>query len=737
MSATMTASLSRRRFLSSSGSLTFAVLAGGVLKLLPNDAFAEAAEATPVNAWVSIRRDDTVVIRLAAAEMGQGVMTSLPLILAEELDADWTKVAVEPVTHDPDRIYGNPRIGGILYTAGSSSVQGYFDIMRRAGAAARAVLIHSAAHEWGVPAAGVTSEPGAIVHRASGRRLSFGQVAGLTRIVTDIPAISDAALKPASAYRLIGKHPERIDIPAKTRGETTYSIDVRVPGMVYAAVVPPPVEGETPVRIDDTAAKAIAGVVAVLRVDGGVAVVADRWETALSARNLLQVEWTQRSAYRSADSDADLARDAATAAQLTQPGIAWHARGEAIVVLQRAPRVVDATYATDHVYHAQMEPLAAVASVDPDGKGAEVWLGTQSQTVSVTLAAQVLETTPDRIRFHAMQMGGGFGRRTFFARDTLRDALILSRAVRRPVKLMWTREDDVKGGWFRPATAHRLRATLDGDGRIAAWHHRVASPSILGFAAPQLLASADSRDVLVMEGTEQSDYRIPNLLAEHLMTERRARISAWRGIGWGHNCFATECFIDELAQAAGTDPLTFRRRQLAGNARALAVLDSVVARSNYGRPVPGRAHGLSFAGYKTTLGAGVAEISLDRASGAIRVHRFWAAVDAGLAIQPKNLEAQVEGGIVYGVSGLLKERITIKAGEVQQSNFHDYEFMRMADLPEIAVHVVRSDASPSGVGEIGVPMTGAAVANAFFALTGKRLRHMPFTPDRVKAVLES
>jgi isoquinoline 1-oxidoreductase beta subunit len=733
------AGFSRRGVLGSAGALGFAILAGGALKVFRgDDAAAQEVRPVAVNAWVSITPGDEVIIRFAATEMGQGVMTALPMILAEELDADWSRVRAEQVDQGPGEVYGNPVTGGMLYTAGSSSIEGYFDIMRRAGATARRILIHTAAHAWRVPVAEVTTEPGAILHTRSDRRLRHGEVAALPRIVTDVPAITDADLKPRSAWRLIGTDPDRLDIPGKTRGETIYSIDVRLPGMVYAAELLAPVEGESPASVADREARALPGVIDILRLPHAVAVIAERWETALAARDLLTVEWTGTSPFRTADSEADLAASQAAAADVAQPGVAWASRGDAPAALGAAgARRVAADYATEHTYHAQMEPLAAVASVDADGKGAEVWLGTQSQTVSISAAAQALETTPDRIRFHAMQMGGGFGRRTVFARDILRDALLLSRHVRRPVKLIWTREDDVKNGWFRPATGHRLEAVLDAAGTVTALRHRVASPSILAFALPQRWERANGRDLLVMEGTESADYAIQNFLAEHVIMERRARVSAWRGIGWGPNCFAREAFIDELAEAAGGDPVAFRRRLLANSPRGLAVLDAAVRMSNYGHPPSGRAHGLSFAGYKATIGAGVAEISVDRASGQIRVHRFWAAVDPGIAIHPRNLEAQTEGGIIFGLSGLLKERISIAAGEVEQSNFYDYEPLRLPEIPEIAVRIVESGAAPSGAGEIGVPMTGAAVANAVFALTGKRLRRMPFTPDRVKALLDA
>lgn len=728
--------LSRRGFLGSVGALSFAVMASGTVKVLQGEALAQDAGGLSANAWVSIKRDDQVTIRFGSTEMGQGVMTSLPMILAEELDADWSKVIVEQVHQGVESVYGNPATGGLLFTAGSSSIAGYFDIMRRAGAGARRVLIHSAAAEWNVPVAEVTTEPGVVRHSASGRRLTFGEITALPRIVTDVPEISAADFKPRSAYRLIGSNVERRDIPGKTRGEAVYSIDVRVPGMVYAAQLLAPVEGEIPTAVVDSEARAVPGVIDVVRLRNSVAVVAERWETALKARELLKVEWSTTSPFRSANSEVDLAATVAAANDAAREATSWEARGNAVAALTSGRgRTIEADYITEQTYHAQMEPLNAVASVDPDGKGAEVWLGTQSQSVSIAAAAQTLETTPDRIRFHAMQMGGAFGRRTFFARDNLHDALVLSRQVKRPVKLMWTREDDVKNGWLRPLTAHKIQAALNDKGEVIAFRHRVASPSILEFAAPPRWARANNRDVLVMEGTESLDYDVPDFLAEHVIIPRRSRISAWRGIGWVPNLFARECFIDELAEAANSDPVTFRQQLLAKSPRGRKVLDELVAMSNFGNAPQGRAHGISFAGYKATIGAGVAEISLDRQSGQIRVHRFWAVVDPGIAIHPQNLEAQAEGGIIFGLSGLLKERATIAQGEIQQNNFYDYEPFRMNEIPEVAVRIVESGAAPSGAGEIGVPMTGAAVANAFHALTGKRVRAMPFTPDRIKAVL--
>lgn len=724
------AQLSRRSFLAAGVGLGIALLADGTIEVVEAS---ETPTAHPLNAWIRIAADGTVIIKCAWAEMGQGVRTSLPLIAADEMDADWSKVRIEMESHDA-KTYGNPKIFGMLYTAGSTAIEGYFDTLRKAGAAARRVLIYTAARHWNVSPTQLNSANGVVTHAASGRKLSFGEIAVLPPI-SDVPAIEDADLKPRSDYKLIGHSVDRTDIPAKTRGEEKYSIDVRVPGMAYAAVLRAPVEAESPEAIDDSAAKAMKGVIAVLKLPEAVAVVADRWETALAARAALKVEWTSQSEFRSANSAEDLQSYAAVARNIEQRGTAWREKGTALANLSGAERVVTAEYATDHVYHAQMEPLAAVASVDKDGKGAEVWIGTQAPSMVLAVATQVLGTTPEKIRVNLLQMGGGFGRRTMFVRELLRDALLLSRQVQRPVKLIWTREEDVRNGWFRPATAHVLRAALREDGRMQAWHHRIAAPSVLGYYSAENLERAKHRDLFVMEGSELSEYQVPHLLTEHLITPRRARIAAWRGIGAGHNEFASECFIDELAAAAKANPVEFRRRHLAHKSRALAVLERVVRMSNFGHAPAGRAHGVSLAPYKTSMAAGVAELSVDRESGELRVHRFWAAIDPGLVIQPRNLIAQVEGGIVWGLSGLLKERITIQNGAVQQSNFHDYPFLRMHEVPEIRVEIVNSDAPPSGAGELGVPMTGAAVANAFFALTGKRIRHMPFSPDRVLSLL--
>lgn len=720
----------RRTFLAGAGTLSFAILANGTLSVFPNDADAQTQDnitSLTTTAWVTIFSDDRVMIRFGAPEMGQGVNTSLPMIIAEEMDADWSTVSVEQVSQDPDRVFGNPSFGGTLFAVGSGSLEGYFPVLRKAGATARRILIHSAASAWGVPPDQVTTEPGAAIHVASERRMRYGEIAASVIPITDVPEVADTDLKPRQQWRIMGTDLDRQDIPDKTRGGAIYSIDVRLPGMLFAAQLLSPVEGETPTIISDVDALDVRGVVSVIALENSVAILAETWEAALAARDLLQVEWTQTSPFRDADSAGELEELRAAAEDVSREAVVWEARGDAASALTRTNgRVITSHFTTEHVYHAQMEPLNAVVSVDADGNGADVWLGTQAQTISISIAARVLGTTPDRIRFHAMQMGGAFGRRTVFARDILRDALLLSREAGRPVKLMWTREDDVKNSWLRPATVHRLEALLDAAGNVTAMRHRVASPSIIEFAFPDRWDAQTRRDSLIMEGAESAVYAISNLVAEHVVTPRRSRVAAWRGIGWGPNCFARECFMDELAEEAGIDPVTFRRNLLRSNPRGLGVLNAVVKMSNFGNAPEGRAHGLSYAGYKTTYGAGVAEVSTDAEGEGLRIHKFWAAVDPGTVIHPVNYIAQAEGGILFGLSSLLRERATFTGGVIDQNNFYDYMPMRIDDAPEIEVQLIESGAPPSGGGEIGVPMTGAAVANALRHITGERPRQIPF-----------
>lgn len=733
MQRSSTLAPSRRGFLAGAAALTFVIGGGGLLRVSRSEAAPAAAGYAP-NAWLRIGADDAITIVFPSTEMGQGTSTALPMILAEELDADWDKVRVEQLDRD-DRSFGNPLFGGVLYTAGSTAVAGYRAPLRQAGAQARRLLMQAAAAEWSVPLESLTTEPSAVVHAESGRRLSYGEIAALTTLPTEIPEVGEEDFKPRSAYRLIGRNLPRRDVPAKSSGTETYAIDVRVPDMLYAAVLRAPVEGETAQQVDELEALAVEGALRTLRLPDGIAVVAERMEAALAAKERLAVDWSETAPARAFDSAADLAAYAEAAADPARKATPWHAAGDAAAAIAGAERVVKADYLSDYAYHAQMEPMAAVAAVEADGKGAEVWVGSQTQSWTMRTITEVLETTPERIRLHMMTMGGSFGRRTSLTQEYLRDALLTSRALGRPVKVVWTREDDVRHGRFRPAAAQRLRAGLTAEGRLAGWHHRVATPSVIADFNPLRWQQVEPSDIISLRGAENKFYALPDILAEHVITERRARLAPWRAIGASYTSFAAEAFMDEVAAAAGSDPLAFRRQLLAENPRGLRLLDKVVELADWGRARDGTALGLAFAGYGDTMAAGIAEVALDRDSGVISVPRFWAAVDAGLIVSPDNAEAQIEGGIVFGLSSALKERITISNGEVEQNNFYDYEILRANEVPEIAIHVADSEAAPTGLGEAGTPMVPAAIANAFHSLTGRRLRHLPFTPDRVLAAL--
>ena len=729
------AGVSRRGFLAAGAALTFAIGAGGVIAIARNGAAAAGSgDALQANAWVRIDATNRVTIVFPSTEMGQGSSTALPLVLAEELDADWDLVQIEQLDRD-DRAFGNPIFGGVLYTAGSTGVYGYFDSLRKAGAQTRRLLMQMAASEWSVPLSSVTTEPGRVVHEETGRRLSYGEIAALPVEPRAIPEIAEADLKPRSAYRLIGQPVPRRDIPAKSDGSERFAIDVRVPGMVYATVLRSPVEGETALAIDDGETLAVPGVLQTLPLPDGVAVIAERLEAALAGKERLSVTWSETAPARRFDSEADLAAYRAAAGDSGREGVVWRGTGDAAAAIAAAARVVEADYLSDYAYHAQMEPMAAVVAVESDGRGAEVWAATQTQSWTMRTITEVLDTTPARVRLHMMTMGGSFGRRTALTQEYLRDALLASKAVGRPVKVVWSREDDVKHGWFRPAAAQRLRAGLTADGRLSGWHHRVATPSVIAYFNPLRWGQVEPSDIISMRGAENKFYGIGDLLAEHVVTERGARLAPWRAIGASYTSFASEAFMDELAEAAGTDPLSFRLALLDENPRGRQLLERVAEMAGWGRPAGETALGLSFAGYGDSMAAGIAEVMVDRDSGGISVRRFWAAVDAGLIVAPDNAQAQVEGGIVFGLSSALKERITISGGEVAQSNFYDYEILRANEVPEIDIHLQVSEGPPTGIGEVGTPMVAAAIANGFHALTGKRLRHLPFTPERVLAAL--
>ena len=476
----------------------------------------------------------------------------------------------------------------------------------------------------------------------------------------------------------------------------------------------------------------------IVRLPFGVGVIAETPWAAFAAKDALRVTWDRRGTGWGFDSDAAIARYAAAARDLTTPGKPWDKVGDVSAATAKAATVLEAEFSSDYAYHAQMEPLNSVASVSPAGDACEIWVGSQGQTMAVAAVAKALGIPPVKVRLNNTLLGGGFGRRGHRDEEFVVDSVLLSKEVRRPVKLMWTREDDVKNGRFRPMSVHFMRAGLDASGRIVAWQHRVACDWVTPFMDPVRFKGAmRENDVIAIAGSEIRTYDVPNRLAEQLGQQTGIRTSPLRGIGFVANKFATEAFLDEIAEQRGLDPVALRLELLKDTPRGQAVVTAVVEMSEYRRPRSGRTLGFAFIDYSNTMVAGVAEVSIDRSEGRIRVHNFWCAIDPGIAVQPDNVVAQTESSIVYGLGLALTERITVKDGVVQQSNFYDYQVPRMRDVPEMHVRLMPTPNPPTGVGQMATPLIAPAIASAVHAATKKRLRQTPFTPERVRAALSA
>ena len=706
--------LTRRDFLKASGGVSFAFS-------FPFVAEAATQAAKPINAWVRIAPDNSVTILSTGAEMGQGSMTSLPLILADEMDADWSKVKIEFAPADPT-VYGymfqNEKAMAIV---GSRAVQLYFNDLRTAGAQVRKVLLLNAAQKWGVAPASLKTENGFVVNPASNRKLSYGEIAAFATVPSPLPSVDKGELKSKSEFKFIGKEMPRRDTPLKVNGSAKYAIDVQLPGMVYATAKHSPVHGGSPESWNDARVKSMKGVTGTVRLADGVAVIADSLPHAMAARSALVVKWSHARAdgfnsesmlnenYRKVHED-----PAAKTQTLDQ-------KGDAKSAFSGAAKTFKAEFFSDYGYHAQMEPLNAVARLNKAGDHVEVWEGTQDPGSSREAIAKALGFKLEQVTLHQQFMGGGFGRRTLG--DYAAESAVIARAVKRPVKLVWTREEDIAHGMFRPQSFQCLQAAMDKDGKVNGWSHCVVGDG--GF--------------LLQTGIRIHYYGVPNQYIEARGVPHGIRVKHWRGVGHVFNVFAIESFVDEMAAAENMDPVDFRRERMNMTPKARAVFDKVVQMSNWKAPRPeGRALGISISERSGSLGAGVAEISLEKDSGKIRVHRMWLAVDGGLIVQPGMARANIESGMVYGLSSVLHERVTLKDGVVQQSNFHDYHVMRMSDMPEVMeVAFIDVDTRPTGLGEIGNPWVAAAVANAFHRLTDKRLKHMPFTPARVQEALKT
>jgi isoquinoline 1-oxidoreductase beta subunit len=719
------AGLSRRGFLAGTG-LTFAITLAPGLFAKAGGALAAQGDQE-IGAWVNIRTDGGIVISSPAAEMGQGSMTGLLMVFAEEMDADWSKVSARPVPAN-GAVYGNA--SGVLTTVGSNGIRGHFDKMRMQGAAVRRVLMQAAADKWEVPLAEVATEPGVVVHAAAGQRLTYGEIASFAAVPAAMPKVDKAELKKPADYRIIGKVLPRLDVPAKTDGSAVYGIDVQIPGMVYATILRSPVEGTVPKVVQDEAAKAIPGVERVIRLRNAVGVVGSSVEAVFAGREALKVEWN-RNDYSGYDSEEALDEFLDDARNPDKKGVPFVAIGDAEQSFDGEVSRITADYTTDYVYHAGMEPINVTAMVNPDG-GAEIWMGTQSQSAIQATAAAFLKVKPEQVKVNQHFLGGGFGRRS--AADMVPDALMLSKELKRPVKLIWTREQDIKAAKLRPMTAHHLEAAIDPSGRVISWKHKIVAESVLAYGSPARLEQSKGLDGIVLSGA-RIDYDVPNQATSYLREIRGTALSAWRGIGAGYNKYVIDAFMDEIAASQNADPVEFRLKHLRDE-RARNVLRTVAEMAGWGaKPAEGRAVGVGFGLNVASWTAGIAEISLDRGTGEIRVHKVWAAIDQGIAINPDMVVSQTEGCIIYGLSAALRERVTLTDGVVDQDNLFDYRVARMSDVPDIEVKVIVTDNPPTGIGEAALPLIAPAIANAFYALTGKRLRSLPFSPARVKAAL--
>jgi isoquinoline 1-oxidoreductase beta subunit len=720
-SAAVALPASRRQFLKASAAagaglvIGFAFAGGNKMAAA---AAAETAEGFAPNAFVRVAPDNTVTVLIKHIEFGQGTFTGLATLVAEEMDADWAQMRAEHAPADAS-LYNNLNWGPVQGTGGSSSIANSYEQLRRAGATARALLVQAAAESWGVPAGEIEVTRGVVVHAASGRQALFGDLAD---VAAKVPAPAEVTLKDPKDFTLIGTQLPRLDSPIKSRGQAQYTLDKSLPGMLTAVIARPPVFGASLVSFDDSAARAVPGVTEVVAVPQGVAVLGRGFWAAKQGRDALEIQWDE-STGETRGSEQIMAEYRKLA---EGPGDIARQDGDAAAVMAGAARVLEADYEFPFLAHAPMEPLDCVVQIGE--AGCDIWAGSQIQTVDQGAAAQILGIEPGQVRIHTQLAGGSFGRRATPNADMVSEAVSVAKAIggRAPVKLVWTREDDIQGGRYRPMYFHRLRAGLDADGQLVAWEHRIVGQSIVRgtpFAGALIQNGIDHTSV---EGASTLPYHVPNITVDLHTTDVDVPVLWWRAVGSTHTAYSTEAFIDELAEAAGRDPLDFRLEMLGSHPRHAAVLKLAAEKAGWGSDLPaGRGRGIAVHESFNTFVAEVAEISVAD-DGTIKVEKVVCAVDCGLAVNPDQVKAQMEGGIGYGLGAVLHNAVTLKDGRVEQSNFHDYQPLRINEMPAVEVHVVPSSEAPTGVGEPGVPPIGPAVANAVYKATGRRIRALPF-----------
>ena len=711
----MSSTLSRRAFLKVSAAGGALIVGAYVPGFGQNRTSAARAGLFEPNVWIKIDAEDNVTIMLSMIEMGQGVMTSMPMLVAEELDLDWSRIKTEWAPADPR--YGNPNFGGIQLTAGSNSVRGMWKILREAGATGRAMLVTAAAQTWEVPVATCSTERGEVVHTSTGRRLRYG---ALVERAAAVPVPTNVSLKTPKDFRLAGQSLPRLDIPEKVNGTAVFGLDVRRPDMLTARVVRCPVFGGTVESFNARKAREVAGVRDVVKISGGIAVVADNYWAASKGAQALEVKWNE-GPLASLSSAEIMKRYAGLAAQ---PGKVARNDGDAQAALKANTRSFERVFEVPFLAHACMEPMNCTADVRADR--CDVWVPTQGQTASQQAAVAASGLPPAAVKIHTTYLGGGFGRRG--EADFVMDAVETSKAVGKPVKVVWTREDDMQHDYYRPITYIRMWGAVDAAGKPVAFMQRMVQQSLMkrvGALPP------DGVDRISLEGADTLPYDIPNVRVEYIEADPGVPYGFWRSVGASVEGYVVEAFIDELATTAGKDPYQFRRDLLGKHPRHRAVLDMAAEKSGWGKPLPaGRARGIAVMEAFGSIIGEVAEVSIS--GGAVRIHKVWCVVDCGWVINPDTVKAQMEGGTIFGLTAALKGEITVEKGRAVQRHFNDYTMIRHNESPEVEVHIVPSMEPPGGIGEPSTAIAAGALVNAVSAATGRRIYRLPIRADQLR-----
>ena len=675
-----------------------------------NATVAEGESVVPFtpNAWLQIDSDGKARIVVAKSEMGQGVLTSLPMLVAEELDIDWSNVSVEQAQSDPLK-YGNQETGE------SSSIHDSWDPLRKAGATAREMLITAAAKMWKVKRIDCYAESGAVIHGPTRRKLSYGE---LVSTAAKLPVPQNVRLKDPKDFRILGTRIPRLDTPQKVDGTAVFGIDVKIPGMLYASIARPPVFGARLARYDASRAKAIQGVRHIVQTGSGIAAVGDTTWIAMKGREALDITWDEGVNANVGSSEIRKAYHEL----IKQPGSVARSVGNPMGAFEQLPKKLEALYELPYEAHAAMEPMNCTADVRRDS--CEIWAPTQAPELAHIAAVKITGLPFSAIRVHVTLMGGGFGRR--LQEDDAIEAVQISREIGAPVKVVWNREDDFQHDFYRPNSLHRLTAGLDAQGNPIVWTHRIVAPSILSYLYTRDIENG--MDETITEGALSLPYGIPNIHVDWVSANHIAPfipLGWWRSVYNSQTAFAEECFIDEMAVAAGKDPYQFRLQLLAGSPRHKGVLELAAGKAGWETPLPdGRYRGIAvYYSFRSWI-AQVAEVSVDQ-EGNVHVHRVVCAIDCGMTVNPSIIEAQMESSIVFGLTAALKGEITFEKGQAVQTNFHVYDILRIGEMPVVETYIVPSKEPPGGVGEPGVPVIAPAIANAVFAATGKRIRQLP------------